>query len=246
MGDEQFRLPGSSYEELAKIIAGYGRFDVEVPPSEVGKVIGVHDTIVSRNNAFLVAVGLVSGGKRKAVTPLGKGLARAIEHLMPEEIARHWQNVIAGVPFFQNLVSSVRIRRGMDPSTLQAHVAYSAGVKKSPAVMAGAAAVVEIMRAAGVLREEGGKLVAADDLSSTSESAPPDSGAAQVALPAPVSVAASRPDLPTMAVPVPSGAFVNIQLQIQVQCAPADLDSLGEKLRALIESIKGTSADDED
>jgi hypothetical protein len=233
LAEEQFRLPGSSYEELAKIIVGYSRFDSEIPPSEVGRVIGMHETIVSRNNAFLMAVGVVTGGKRKAITPLGMGLARALEHQMPDEITNHWQSVISQVPFFRNLLSAVRIRRGMDLSTLQAHVAYSAGQKKSPAVMTGASAVVEIMRAAAVLREEGGKIVAAEETFSTPSVAEP--GIPSSPTPGSSVQAVSSPSFMIRS----AGTPLSVQLQIQVQCTPADIDALGDKLRALIDKIAG-------
>jgi hypothetical protein len=158
--DEEFRLPLSSYDELVKIIRSYGHIDGEVPLPEIAKLAGLHTTIVSRNNAFLVAMGIVEAGQRKVITPLGKGLARALEHNIIDEVAKHWREVIAGNQFFQRLIAAVRIRRGMDEPTLQAHVAYSAGQKKSPGVMAGSAAIVEIMKVAGVLRDENGKLVA--------------------------------------------------------------------------------------
>ena len=99
MGDEDVRLPGSSYDELTKIIVGYRRFDGEVSPTDIGRVTGMHETIVSRNNAFLMAIGIVNGGKRKGISESGRGSARALEHQLADENCRHWQTAIADVPF---------------------------------------------------------------------------------------------------------------------------------------------------
>jgi hypothetical protein len=239
MGDDEFRLPGSSYDELTKIIRGYGHYDADVPLSEIAQVVGMHPTVVSRNNAFLVSTGIVQGGQRKAMTPSGKSLARALDHNIPDEISRSWREVVSGNQFIQKLLAAVRIRRGMDPSTLQAHVAYSAGQKKSQAVMAGAAAVVEIMRAAGLLREQNGKLVVPDEASvATDSEAVVSEGIATTNVPR-TSEAEARPTSHWTSAP----SRVNVTIQLQIQCTPDELnDDLSRKLRNLIAGLDGTNS----
>ena len=229
MGEEEFRLPGSSYDEIVKIIRGYGHFDADVPLKELSKVAGVHETIVSRNNAFLVGVGIVQGGQRKVITPQGKALARALDHQMADEIAQHWRDLILSNQFFQKLLAAVRIRRGMDPSTLQAHIAYSAGQKRSPGVMAGASAIAEIMIVARVLKEADGKLVATDETLSTdlSETIPVSDRSTGTVAPSVRSVAIG---------PVSTGP-ISVQIQLQIQCTPDQLDDVANKLRDLIERV---------
>ncbi len=39
MAEESFRLPGSSYQELTKIIVGYGKSDSEATPGDIAKVV---------------------------------------------------------------------------------------------------------------------------------------------------------------------------------------------------------------
>jgi hypothetical protein len=126
--DEQVKLPSSSYEEVCKIIAGYARLDKETSLDEISRITGMHRTAVSGNNGFLTTVGIVEGGNRKTVTNLGRQLGLAIEHQQQEEISQGWRNIIGANSFLKNLISSVRIRRGMDISSLRAHVAYSAGL----------------------------------------------------------------------------------------------------------------------
>ncbi len=58
------------------------------------------------------------------------------------------------------MVTAVSIRGGMEDSDLQSHIAYSAGESKSPPVMTGAGAVVQILKLAGLVKEQDGKLVA--------------------------------------------------------------------------------------
>ena len=71
-----------------------------------------------------------------------------------------WRAVIESNDFLQKVVAAVRIRKGMDESSLESHVAYTAGQPKTPQVATGAGAVVEILKNAGLLKEEGGNLIA--------------------------------------------------------------------------------------
>ncbi len=229
---EQFPLPGSSYKELIKIIQGYGQVSGEAVPSDVAKLISIHETIVSANNKFLVAVGIVQGGKRKTMTSTGRGLALALLHGMEEEISGHWRTIAEATEFLQNVVAAVRIRKGMDEPDLEAHVAYSAGQPKTPRVLAGAGTVVEILKVSGLLKEDGGNLVA---------SAPP------VARPTTTVEEKLTPTAaPTYPVPapiisteiethVPGGVRLNID--VRIQCTPQDLDGLGQKLRKMLDDF---------
>lgn len=231
MGDEEFRLPGSSYEELVKIIMGYGNVTTDVAPGDVGRVIGMHETQVSRNNAFLVATGIVEGGRRKTITPFGTGLARALEHSQVDEVSKCWHKVVSTRPFFQKILAAVRIRRGMDASTLQAHVAYSAGQKKNAAVIAGAAAVIQIMQVAGVLRVEADKLVVVDEVPSGLEQPRHQTDEA-----------AGRPqeaptDLISHVNARPTSGPVSVQVQLQIHCRIDELDDIAAKLRSLVDVL---------
>ena len=158
--DTSVKLPSSSYDELAKIIMGYGNFSKEGSLSDIAKIVGVGTTVVSGNSGFLLGVGIVEGGNKKKITSLGNRLAKAIEHSQEEETGRLWREVAEENEFLKSLVASVRIRRGMDDGALRSHVAFSAGQSKTQAVRTGSGTVIEILKKAGLLREEDGKLVA--------------------------------------------------------------------------------------
>ncbi len=157
---EEFPVPGSSYKELIKIIQGYGRIGAEASLADVAQLTAMNETVISANNKFLIAIGVVKGGKKKAITPMGAELATALEHNLPEEIAAKWRTVIDDTDFLQKVIAAVRIRKGMDESSLESHVAYSAGQPKTPGVATGARTVVDILTAAGLLKEESGNLIA--------------------------------------------------------------------------------------
>lgn len=225
--EERFRLPGSSYEELVKIIRAYGNLGKEAVPADVGQLAVVHGTIVSRNNAFLVGIGVITGGRKKMVTEKGLALARALDHDMPDAIMQTWREVVLATEFLQKLVTAVRIRKGMEHSTLQAHVAYSAGLPKSQSVMTGAGAVVDILKASGLIKEHEGKLVATtDEVPVAGRVATTPLESAQVRTP-PAAITTTR--LPE------SG--IAVTLQIQVQCTASEIETLGPKLRSLLKEL---------
>lgn len=246
MPEEKFRLPGSSYEELAKIIKGYGHLVSPVTPQEVGSLVGMHHTIVSRSNAFLVAIGVLEGGKKKRITDQGKSLRIALEHEISEQISRSWREIVMANEFLQKIVSAVKVRKGMEDSTLKSHVAYSAGQSKTGLVMTGAGAIIEILKLAGVLLEEDGKLVTAvGEIPTPYEPSLPSTEFAsrQEALSrkSPTGVL----DMPPV---VREGTAITIQ--IQIQCSANEVESLAPKLRALLKEISrpdspgGTEADE--
>ena len=68
MASEGFRLPRSSYSELVKIIRAYAQAPKNSSPKAVGDLAGVHQTVVSRNNAFLAEIGVIEGRRYKTVS----------------------------------------------------------------------------------------------------------------------------------------------------------------------------------
>jgi hypothetical protein len=234
MPEQGFPLPGSSYRELIKIIQGYRQAGQQAVPSDVAKVIGVHETIVSRNNWFLVALGIVQGGKKKTITPAGAELALALEHGAEEHISTKWRAIVDSSDFLQKVVAAIRIRKGMDESSLQTHVAYSAGQPKTPAVITGAGTIVEILEVAGVLQEEGGNLVAATT-EATKSAEPPAEPRPYPQVPAPSAVAPVRAE-------IGEAGGVQLNIEVRIQCTPADLDGLGQKLRKVLDDFNREEA----
>lgn len=160
MAERQFRLPGSSYEELSSIIVAYGTRDDVARTGDVGKLDSVHQSSVSRTNAFLTEIGVLQGETKKLITRRGRALAVALARRDREEIKANWRAVVASNEFLQNVVSAVKLREGMLRPTVQAYIAHAAGQPRNKPVMAGAGAIVEILKTAGLLREEAGELVA--------------------------------------------------------------------------------------
>lgn len=244
MADEKFRLPRSSYDQLARIIQAYQHFSAEATLDDVAGIAGIQRTIVSANNGFLADATIVAGGNKKTLTDRGRVLARALQYEHPEEIRRIWQEIIDDTDFLRGVLSAVRIRRGMEPVNLQSHIAYSAGLTKSKGVMTGAVCVIDILTTAGLLREEEGKLV-----TTSSEDRPPRNVTAVTQTGAAISGAGtSRVSVIGRAAPSSEIAFSRapVQIQIQVQCKASELDELAPKLRAFLNDVNRPIAPDDE
>lgn len=154
----EFHLPGSSYEELSKIIQAYGHIKEKAGVDQVGNLAGIHKTTVSRSSKFLTDAGLISSGAQKAPTELGRKLARALEHKVADDIQRHWREAVSQNEKFSQLVTTLRIKSGMDEKTFSEHILYVSGQQKSKQAETGARTVVDILVASGMILEENGAL----------------------------------------------------------------------------------------
>ena len=232
MAEDKLKLPRSSYEEICKIIKAYGRLTQPASLDEVAKLCAINRVAISANNAFLVNIELIDGGQKKSATSKGSALAKALEHELPDQIQESWAGVVRDNDFLGKMAAAVKIRGKMDSSALESHIAYSAGEAKSGAVMTGARAVVDILRAAGVVREHEGQLISTE--------------------------ATTRPDEPTQQIPpesltaVPMGHLstqtvvprsvsqttgVSIQIELRIDAKPSELDGLGEKIQKLLREL---------
>lgn len=242
MAEEGFRLPGSSYDVLSQIIRAYGREGDEADRTQLARMLGIAASEISRNAAFLTSVGILEEGpgRRKSVTPVGKRLARAIDHAIESEVERVWQEIIGNSEFLSRLVTAVEIRNGMEPESLSSHIAFSAGQPKSPKTMTGARTVAAVLEKARVIELHDGKYVPvptskSEALVETPRHPPPARAEARER----VSSVLSSWRLATGIGGSSSGAGDSplIQLQVQVQVTPGDLPELADQLRQFVQRL---------
>jgi hypothetical protein len=232
MAEREFRLPGSPYEELVNIIVAYGTREDAARTGDVGKLDSVHQSSVSRNNAFLVEIGVLQGESRKMVTRRGRELAAALARKDRAETRNNWRAIVAASEFLQNVVSAVKLREGMLYPTVQAYIAHAAGQPRNKPVMNGAGAIVEILKTAGMLREEAGELVATFDeqpkevlQENGSLAETPDVG---------TSVVSATVD---GSVPADAGARPAVSIHVQVRCTADEIEDLAPRLKALVRAL---------
>jgi hypothetical protein len=232
MAEREFRLPGSSYEELVNIVVAYGTRDEAARAGDVGKLDSVHQSSVSRNNAFLTEIGVLQGESKKLITRRGRSLAIALARKDGAEIRSNWRAIVAASEFLQNVVSAVKLREGMLYPTVQAYIAHAAGQPRNKPVMNGAGAIIEILKAAGMLKEEAGELVATfdeqpEDLASGdgSSSEVPEKGESVIS-------ATVSED-----VPAPEGTRPTVSIHVQVRCTADEIEDLAPRLKALLREL---------
>ena len=242
MSDEKFKLPQSSYEELSKVIKAYGHFSEPKPLDEISKFIGLHRTIISGNAGFLVGVGILEPGAKKVPTANGRKLAHALEHNMPDEIRTWWRQIVSGNDFLTRLLAAIRIRNGMDQQTLEAHIAYSAGQPKKPQFMTGARTVIDILRAAELIKEVDGKYIADYAQSALSE----PTAAADIQSAPNLDTAMQRPAGTVVSSALPTvQSGLSMRIQININCTPAEVLGLGIHIKKLMEELSSPKLDSE-
>ena len=220
MAENEFRLPGSTYEGLVNIIVAYGTRNEAAGPGDVSKLDAVHQSSVSRTNAFLTSIGILR--REKVVTPQGRALALALEHRDRESIKRNWRGIISTNEFLQNVVAAVKLREGMLYETIQAYIAHAAGQPRNNPVMTGAGAIIDILKVADLLTERNGEIVATVDEEfeeKTSSTGPgmPD--------PTEISISANGSESPS------------VNIHVHVQCTPDEIEDLAPRLKALLKEL---------
>lgn len=239
MAERQFRLPGSSYEELASIIVAYGTRDDVARTGDVGKLDSVHQSSVSRTNAFLTEIGVLQGEAKKLITRRGRALAVALARRDREEIRANWRAVVASNEFLQNVVSAVKLREGMLRPTVQAYIAHAAGQPRNKPVMAGAGAIVEILKTAGLLREEAGELVAVfeDDFPFDLEAPDPEAAVGEEPEQEPDSEEPPRVSVVAEANGTTGESTPPVQIHLHVRLSPDEIEDLAPRLKALLREL---------
>ena len=232
MTQQKIKLPRSSYDELKKTIMAYGKLGEPSTLAQVSQLSTIGRTSISNNNAFLAAVGVIQGGKYKSITSAGADLATALEHGIADEIQDKWAVIVNEDEFLSKMLQAIGIRSGMEVSELETHIAYSAGESKTPAVMTGARAVVDILRESGLVDEDNGRASISDtdrrtyrrerDVVREDEST--DVGISK-------STHSFRTD-----------SDVRVEIQLRINATPEEMDGLGEKIRDLLDSLSATDS----
>ena len=161
---DMYKLPVSSYDELIKIIKVYGSGKVGVPVSldDLVKASGMSKTIISKNNGFLVQIGLVSEGSKKAPSDVCKKLANAYSMNLQEQIVNIWREIINQDEFITKMISAIGIKGKLSKNDYVNHIVFSANCGNGAGYKAGAAAIVEILKIINAVCEYDGNIMVGD------------------------------------------------------------------------------------
>ena len=240
---EQFKLPGSSWVEVNKIIKGYAELNKPSSIAAISKAVGMSPTTVSRNSNFLISIGVIEPGAKKAPTEIGKRLGMALMHEAEDEVKQTLFEIVAETEFLKNLVGAVRIRKGMDDSTLKSHIAYSADAKKNSYTTAGAGTIAEILKLSGHLKDEDGKIVVGTPVAANYYTSSTDAEVRGAESNTSDTADGSPKDGFRVSLS-PSTLPFQISISIEVKCSVDDLDTLGERLCKVMDDLqRGTEAE---
>jgi DNA-binding phage protein len=232
--NDRFKLPGSSLDEVFKVVQGYATFAKAGSLADIAKNTGMHKTSISKNVGFLLSLGILEGGRNKSSTEVGKKLGLALMHNVPEEVESILADIVAEDEFLKNVLAAVRIRKGMDETSLRSHIAYSAGLSKTGSTTTGTGAVVELLKRSGHLKAEDGKLV----VSSPIARAPSNEAV-------PTQERAEPARVQSVTRTIETTCPFSISIKIEVRCEPQDLDDLGLKLRKVVDDFSKQAEADE-
>ena len=236
-----FNLPGSSFEEVSKIVKGYSHASENASLDALSKLTGLHSTVISRNNKFLTDIGLISGGMKKTASELGKKLGRALDHKQSQEAMRYWSEAIKTNQTVSALVTTVRIKGVMSEKEFSDHILYVSGQKNNKGNKTGARCVVDVLVAAELLEEKDGKLTVAKPVERTVST---ENTASVEAIPSLLSevshpaAAALAPKETSVTSTFTAGNLPQIAINIQLHLPETDNAEVYEKLfKALREQL---------
>ncbi len=230
---DNYKLPGSSYEEFVKILKAYSTGKIGIPMSldTIAQTTGMDKTIVSRNNGFLVQLSLISDGSKKSPTQEGIDLGRAYSLKMNDQVVCIWKRLIENDEFLSRMLSAIKIRNGMEKTSFVNHILYSSGSSNNNSTRAGASTIIEIYKVSGLVEETDGKIVAIESeeiIDTDNRSANVISNSIDHVVNVPVAT------IPMAQTTSDSRVTININIDVSVD----EIDALSEKIKRLIESIK--------
>lgn len=225
---DNFKLPGSSYEELTKIIKAYASGKEGEPQTldAIAQSTGMDRTVVSRNNGFLMQMELLSEGNKKTPTSECFSLGRAYSLGIQEEIEKTWKNLIENNEFLTRMISAIKIRNGMDRTGLINHILYSAG-STSGSAKVGANTIIEIFKAANLVIEEDGKIKTVNDTANNERQNTDGQKSEGENVQIPIAN--------TTKMMSSTGSIVNIN--INIDASVGEIEELSEKIKMLLKSI---------
>ena len=234
----KFNLPQSPYEELAQVIKAYSHFPQPTGPDEVGRLVGLESSVVNRNVGFLLAVEILEPGTKKVSTPTGRKLGHALEQDSPADIRTWWRHIILNSDFLKDLLSAIKIRDGVVQQALEAHIVDCAGYPDRMASMSGARTVVDVLKAAELIVDRDGTwALETAGVGQQGGLVPAAQGATDGA--GAETVEQTPPEIQTrIAQPrIQASGAVQITIQVNINCQPADVEGLVERLRRMLGEI---------
>ncbi len=158
---DSFHLPKISLEGLEKIIIAYSHVPDNPTLDILARLTKMGSAAISRNNKFLMDIGVIAGAAEKTVTPLGQKLGHALEYALGADAQACWREAISSNSAMMELITTEDIKRGMSEKDLSAHILDVSVHKKHAHTQTGARCLIDILLESGLLEQDQDMLVAA-------------------------------------------------------------------------------------
>ncbi len=236
---KEFSLPASGYDVIAKILHAYVLCgDTPVNLADVASKSGLHHTMVSRNNSFLAALGLIQGGKAKTLTEDGKRLAIALSNDQREDIAQAWKRALEANSATSGVLHMLQVQKGVPENQVRGKIATSLGLPAGKGTTLGINTLIEVMTNAGVITIADGNVLLASAPTTTKAGDEQQPAAAVKKPDEPASAPKATPPLglPQTATPQNLGKLtlpvhVNIELHLPASSEQSVYDALFKSIR---------------
>lgn len=223
--DDRLELPGSGYDVIEKILHAYVLCgDKPVTLDDVAAKAGMHKTQVSKNSAFLSSIGVIAGGKRKALTSQGKNLSLAIGNKVADDIVRQWNRVLTESVNSRGILDMIRVQGALSKEILIGKTASILGLIDDKNTRTGLNCLLEIFQKSGLLVEQDGSF-SLSQVALKEESV--DRGSENERL-TPLLEEKSKPTIdPTKTHNfVPPAVHIDIQIHIDASASPDQIDHI--------------------
>jgi hypothetical protein len=154
MTKKNFRLPGSSYVQLTKIIQAYYELGDDTTINNIKTYYNIPAENTSRNLGFLLQIGVISGNKiKKKITEKGIEIGKALKENDRAKISAFWRKVINEIEVFDKLKSILGSQGSIDSLTLKNIIIVLAGESNTFRTDLGAQTIIDILEDIGLLRK---------------------------------------------------------------------------------------------
>jgi len=154
-----FKMPTVGIESVRKIIGAYAaKPDMPSSLEDISGKSGIHSTDISLNSGFLIGLGIISGGKSKALTEDGKQLAFNFIHKSEKEEKVLWMKLLLDREEVNSLITYLRLNDNISIDDFQRRIKTNLQLKDSKRVHTGVNCLVEILKFSGLIETSDDKV----------------------------------------------------------------------------------------
>lgn len=153
---EKLIIPNSDYNKVTQIIQGYlTKNDEALDLDQISTRSGIQRDIITRNNGFLLSIGILTSGIKKKLSEQGKKLALAIEHSDGEEINRQWESIIHQASLLEPIIQMIKVQKKATKDKWESKILQALELQSGKRTGTGISCLLTILEKANFLEKDG-------------------------------------------------------------------------------------------